>query len=299
MPYVHLNGELVPEASAVLSVKDRAVLFGDGAYETMRSYGGAFFRFPEHLRRLRHTLAGMQLELPVTDRAITGAALELIRANRLPDARVRLTVTGGLHEGAIRLRRPHPPNLVLTAEPLVPPPEAAYRDGVEIAVARWRIHSASPLPRIKTVTRLMHLMAKEEALDRGAWEAIFLDEDGAVLEGTATNVFFVIDGAVRTASLDEPILAGVTRDVTLEVARAEGVPVREGRVPVGDTLAATEAFLTSTTQELLPVRAVEGRPVGEGRPGPVWARLLTAFRAAVTRETGVALAPPPVPRDEP
>ncbi len=293
MAHVYLNGKIVPEAEAVLPVGDRALLFGDGAYETMRSYAGRFFRFPGHLRRLHHTLAGMRLELPVPDEAITRGAVDLLAANGLTDARLRLTVTGGLHEGAIRLRRPHPPNLVLTAVPLEIPPAGAYRDGVEVAVSPWRVHGDSPLPRIKTITRLMHLMAKEEALASGAWEALFLDETGAILEGTATNVFFVLDGTVRTASLEAPILAGVTRDTVLEVAREAGVPVEEGRITPEDLPRAQEAFITSTTLELLPVRAVDGRPVGTGRPGPVWERLLAAFRACVSRETGVALGPHP------
>ena len=294
MPHVYLNGEIVPAERATLPVNDRAVLFGDGAYETMRSYAGTFFRFPGHLRRLRHTLHGMQLDLPVTDAEISRGALALLRADGLADARVRLTVTGGLFDGAIRLRRSHPPNLFLTAVPLIPPPADAYRNGVEVVLSRWRVHSDSPLPRIKTVNRLMHLMAKEEALAAGAWEALFLDEAGGLLEGTATNAFFVVDGSLRTASLEGPLLAGVTRDAVLEVARGEGVPVVEGRVAPEDIAEATEAFLTSTTLELLPIRAVDGRAVGDGRPGPVWERLIRAYRALASRETGVALDPMPV-----
>jgi branched-chain amino acid aminotransferase len=284
---VYLNGRIVPATEAVLSVNDRAVLFGDAAYETMRSYGGRFFRFPGHLARLRRTLAGMSLPLPVSDAEITEGALELVRVNGVPDARLRLTVTGGTHDGAIRLRRSNPPNLILTAEPLVPPPAAAYRDGVGIVMSRWVVPTGSPLARIKAANRLLHLMAKEEAMARGAWDAVFLDEDGHVLEGTNTNVFFVVDGTLRTASLEEPLLAGVTRDTVLEVAREGGVPVREGRVTRDEVARAGEAFLTSTTIELLPVSRVDDRPLG-GRDRPVWRELTRRFRRAVERETGVA-----------
>jgi branched-chain amino acid aminotransferase len=294
MPHVYVNGEILPEYEALIPANDRAVLFGDGAYETMRSYAGTFFRFPEHLRRLRHTLEGMRLDFPVTDEEITRGALALLEADGLRDARVRLTVTGGLFDGAIRLRRTNPPILIMSATPLVPPPPEAYRDGVTIVISPWRVHRDSPLPRIKTVNRLMHLMAKEDALAAGAWEALFLDEAGGILEGTATNAFFVIDGALRTSSLEGPLLAGVTRDAVLEVARGEGVPVVEDSVTPADIGSATEAFLTSTTIELLPIRAVDGRAVGAGRPGPVWERLLRGYRALVSRETGVALAPLPV-----
>lgn len=291
MSFVYLNGEILPRDKAVIPVNDRAILFGDGAYETMRSYSGKFFRFPEHLRRLRNTLKGMELALDVSDEDIFRGALELVEANRAPDARLRLTVTGGLDNGEIRLRRSHPANLIMSARPLVPPPGDTYRKGVSVAVSPWRIHADSPLPRIKTINRLMHLMAKEEALARGAWDSLFCDPEGSILEGTATNVFFVIDGTLRTPALEGPLLAGVTRDAVLEAAKAAGVPSREGRVPLEEARTAEEAFLTSTTIELLPIRELDGTRIGE--PGPVWRKLGTAYRELVAVETGVPQSPVP------
>ncbi len=293
MPFVFLNGALVPAEDAMIPVDDRAILFGDGAYETMRTYTGRFFRFPEHLRRLRYTLEGMRLPLATSDDAIAQGALDLIRANDLPEARLRLTVTGGRHDGAIRLRRTGEPNLILTASLLVPPPMEHYRDGVDVLLSPWPVHSGLPLARIKTVNRLMHLMAKEAALEQGAYESLFLDETGGILEGTATNVFFVFDGVLRTASLKSPLLEGVTRNAVLETARAAGVRVEEGRVGAEELPRASEAFLTSTTIELLPLRSIDARQVGDGRPGPVWRALFEQFRARVSAETGVALAPVP------
>jgi branched-subunit amino acid aminotransferase/4-amino-4-deoxychorismate lyase len=287
MAFVYLNGEIVPEDKAMVSVDDRSVLFGDAAYETMRSYSGRFFRFPDHLRRLRDTLEGMRLELPVSDADITRGARDLLEANALPDARVRLTVTGGRFRGEIRLRRTDPPNLILTARPLSVPDPAVLRTGVSVTVSPWRVHSVSPLPRIKTVNRLRHLMAKEDALAAGAWDALFCDEAGNLLEGTATNVFFVVEGVLCTPSLDGPLLAGVTRDAVLELARKEEVPLREGPLPLVEAADAGEGFLTSTTIELLPVTALDGKPVGEGRPGPVWRTLAAAYRRLVAEETGV------------
>lgn len=289
MAFVFLNGALVPAEDATIPADDRAILFGDGAYETMRTYGGRFFRFPEHLRRLRHTLAGMRLPLATSDEAITQGALDLIRANGIPEARLRLTVTGGRHDGAIRLKRPGTPNLILTASLLVPLPAEHYRDGVTVVLSPWSVPGDSPLPRIKTINRLMHLMAKEAALEQGAFESLFLDETGGVLEGTATNAFFVVDGALRTPSLESPLLAGVTRDAVLETARSAGLLVEEGRVGAEELPRASEAFLTSTTIELLPIRALDRRPVGDGRPGPVWRALFEQFRAKVSAEIGAPL----------
>jgi branched-chain amino acid aminotransferase len=284
MAFIYLNGELVLEEDATITVSDRAILFGDGAYETMRSYAGAFFRFPEHLRRLRHTLEGLRLDLELTDAAITEAARRLVEANRIPNARLRLTVTGGRFGGEIRLRRTHPPNVIMTAVPLTPPPAEAYDTGVTVLLNQWPVHSKNPLPHLKTVNRLPHIMAKEDALADGAWESLFCDETSAILEGTATNVFFVIDGVLITPALSGPLLAGVTRDVVLEAARDLEVPAREARVAAGDVAAAEEGFLTSTTIELLPIRAVDRTRIGS--PGPVWARLHRRYREIVTEETG-------------
>ena len=292
MSHLYLNGRIVSEDEAMVSANDRAILFGDGAYETMRSYSSKFFRFTEHLRRLRHSLAGMRLELPVSDEEIRRGATELIATNGLPDARVRLTVTGGVSDGAIRLARSHPPNLIMAATPLRMPPPEAFREGVKVIVSPWHVPTDAPLPRIKTINRLMHLMAKEEAIERGAWDTLFCDDKEGILEGTATNVFFVMDGVLGTPPLDSPLLAGVTREVVLEEAKAEGIPVREAPIPVAEAAEASEAFLTSTTIELLPIRSMNGRPVGGGKPGPVWRTLHARYRTIVSRELGIDLAPP-------
>lgn len=287
MAHVYLNGRIVPEAEALIPANDRAVLFGDGAYETMRSYSGKIFRVAEHLRRLRETLRGMDLDLPISDDEIAGGASDLLEAGNLADARLRLTVTGGLSDGSIRLTRSHAPNLIMSAAPLVPPPANAVRDGVPVILSPWRVHTDSPLPRIKTINRLMHLMAKEEAIRAGAWDALFCDETGNILEGTATNVFFVVEGTLRTPSLRGPLLAGVTRDAVIEAAGSAGVPVREGAVPAAEAREAGEVFLTSTTIELLPVTVLQGAPVGAGKPGPVWRALWKRYRETVGQELGL------------
>lgn len=293
MSFVALDGVLVPDEEARVSVHDRAILFGDAAYETMRSYRGQFFRLAEHLSRLRMTLREMSLDLTVSDRTLAETADRLLEANGLQEARLRLTVTGGAHAGEIRLRRFAPPTWIFTAVPLTPPAEHHYRDGVAVTVAPWPVHRASPLPRIKTVNRLVHLMAKEEALNAGAYDALFTDEEGNLLEGTATNALFVVDGTLRTAPLSAPLLAGVTRDAVVQAARAEGLAVVEEPVAAGEVARAEEGFLTSTTIELLPVVRVGEAVLGSGRPGPVWRRLLARYRQMVSEETGVALDPLP------
>jgi branched-subunit amino acid aminotransferase/4-amino-4-deoxychorismate lyase len=289
--HVWLNGRLVPEAEAVIPVNDRVVLFGDGGYETVRSYQGKFLRFPQHLERLRRTLDGIGIEMAITDEQILAGADELITADGIPDARVRLTVTSGLHDGVIRLRRSHPPNVIVVASPVTTPSEAAYRDGVTVILSPYTIAHDSPQARLKTVPRLTHLMAKEAALEAGAWDAIFLDEHRNFLEGTMTNLFLVVDGAVCTPPLDNAILEGVTRSLVLEMAENEGLTVREEPLGEAEARRASEAFLTSTTIELLPIRRIGD--IGIGPPGPVRAALHRRYRAAIAAELGISLPMPP------
>ena len=293
MSNVYLNGKIIPEDEAFIPANDRSILFGDAAYETLRTYSGKFFRLPEHLKRLRKTLTGMELTLPVSDEDIIAGAGMLMDSGHAPDSRVRLTVTGGVHSEEIRLRRPNPPSLIMTARPLTAPPTAAYERGVRVVVASARIHTHSPLPRLKTTNRLMHLMAKEDALAKAAWDALFCDENDCVLEGTMTNVFFVFGEELVTPPLSSPLLAGVTRDMVLETARDENIAIREAPVPLAEVGQATEAILTSTTIELLPIREIENQRIGSGRPGPIWRRLIERYRAKVSEETGVLQTPVP------
>ncbi len=286
MVYVYLNGEVLPHHAASLPVDDRAILFGDAAYETVRSYAGRYFRLSQHLDRLRSTATAMGMDVPYSDAEIARGAAELLDRNGLRDARLRLTLTGGRHEGAIRLARPHAPNLIMSVFPLTLPPETLYATGVDVMVSRWTVHTDSPLPRIKTVNRLMHLMAKEEAIEAGAYESLFPDEAGNLLEGTATNVFFVLAGVLVTPALGNPILAGVTREAILAEAHAGGLECRETTVSLETALAASEAFLSASTIELLPIRTLAGSRIGDGRPGPVWHNLRGCYRALVAHEVG-------------
>jgi branched-chain amino acid aminotransferase len=215
---------------------------------------------------------------------------ELLLANGLAgdesDARIRLTVTGGLSDGRIRLARSHPPTVLMTAGRLVPPSDDEYERGIALATATFRQPWDAPLARIKTIHRLEYLMAREEALAAGADDGLLLDDRGHVAEGTASNVLLVAEGRVRTPSLDGPILAGVTREAVLEAAGRAGLPVEEGTVTVEALRSADEVFVTSTSWEVLAVRALDGEPVGGGRRGPQTKRIHAAFRDLVVREVG-------------
>lgn len=291
MATVYLNGKLLPRTEARVPAEDRAVLFGDGVFETLRAYGGRVLRFSEHFTRLRHSLDAIGMALPVADEDLIEGIRALLENEGLREARIRITITGGPDDGALRLRRAHPPNVLITAIPFRPLAPETYARGVALITSPFRVHDTSPLARIKTTDRLVHLMAKETALERGAYDAVFLDEAGHVLETTAANVFFASERVVYTASLDCPVLPGVTRDLVFEAARSAEVSIQEGRFPLERVLEADEAFLTGTTVELLGVRSIDSRPIGRGRPGPLRERLHRAYRELAGRELGIPLAP--------
>lgn len=230
------------------------------------------------------------LDWSATPGEVGDALAELLDANDLArpdvDARIRLTVTGGLSDGRIRLARSHPPTVLMTAGPLLPPTPAEYARGIALATASFRQPWHSPLARIKTIHRLEYLMAREEALAAGADDGLLLDDRGHVAEGTASNIVLIEGDRVTTPSLEGPILPGVTREAALEAARDAGFRVEEGVVTVEALRGAAEVFATSTSWEVLAVRALDGTSIGGGRQGPGTARIHEAFRALVRRETG-------------
>lgn len=263
-------------------------MFGDGVFEVVRAYGGALFRLDQHLKRLADSLAAIELSRPIDAAEVRRHMTELLAANSLRDARLRLTVTGGLHDGVMRLRRSRPATVIITALPLAPPTAEVYRDGVDLVLSSHRRPWASPLARVKTIHRLDYLMAREEALRQSAWDALLLDDRGGLAEGASSNIFLATGNRLATPGLDGPILAGVTREATMDAARGIGLEVEERRVPLAELWRADEVFLTATSWEVLGVRSVDDRPVGGGRVGPTTARVHEAFRNLVRRETGEA-----------
>ena len=279
---------------------DRGLLFGDGVFETIRAYRGLIFRLDRHLDRLRRSMDGLELDWPFTHAGVLEALTELLTANGLAvgadepdprDARIRITVTGGLSDGRVRLARTAPPTVIMSAVPLAPPSGEEYERGISLATVRFRQPWNSPLARIKTIHRLEYLMAREEALRRGADDGLILDDRGQVAEGTASNIALVQGSVVVTPTLEGPILPGVTREAVLEAAAAAGFRVEERIVLPEELALADEVFATATSWEVLGVRAIDGRPIGGGVPGPTTRAIHEAFRRLVTSSLG---APPPV-----
>jgi len=284
---IYLNGKIVDEADALLPVRDRGVLFGDGLFETVRAYGGRPFRLGRHLARLRQGCEELRLALPFPDDEIEEAISRLYRLNvGEGDAYVRITVTGGLFDGSRTLERSAPPNLFVVVEPYHGYPQEFYRLGMRLILAAARRNSTSPLSRLKSANYLEALIAKQEARARGADEALFLNELGEVAEAASANIFWAKGGTLFTPAEECGILAGITREAVLELCEEENIRCEQGHYHLDALLKADEAFLTVSTGEVVPVREIEGRRFPGPCPGPLTTLLTSAYRRLAGEETG-------------
>jgi branched-chain amino acid aminotransferase len=280
-----LNGRIVPRAEARVSIFDHGLLYGDGVFEGIRFYNGRPFRLARHLARLQTSARAIRLAIPYDAGMLDAAIGDVIDAFGRPDGYLRLVVTRG--EGPLGLDpfSCSRPNVFLIADELSMASDATRRDGARVIIAATRRIPPDCLdPRLKSLNYLNHVLARIEAINAGADEAILLNRAGHVAEGSADNVFIVRDGVLLTPPTSDGALEGVTREVVLELARAAGIEVRESSFAPHDLHTADECFLTGTGAELIPVREVDGRLL-RGCPGLTFTVLQTAFHRLVERET--------------
>lgn len=276
-PIAYVNGTFLPLGEAKVSILDRGFQFADGVYEVIPVYAGAPFRLEAHLRRLARSLGEIRMELPMAPEALAEAVHELIERNGGGDCQAYIQVTRG------EAPRNHPfpqavhPTVVMTCTPVAPVPDEWVRDGVSAITAediRWARCD------IKAIALLPNVMMRQEAAEQGAFEAIWVHE-GLAVEGAASNLFAVVDGEARTPPDGPRVLPGITRDVVLELAAEQGLPVRTGAITAEELAAAEEVWVTSSTKEILPVTRLDHRPVGSGRPGPLFRTALDAYRTRI------------------
>ena len=282
--FIYINGALVLREEARISPLDRGILYGYGLFETMRSYGGHVFSLDRHLARLMHSAGKIGLNAGLDPDAIGQAIYKTLEANECPDARIRLTVLAGEGERGLTLPTPGALTIIIVAERLVLPPPRAYKEGLRAVVVSTRRNSRSLLSGIKSINYLDSLVAQSEAVTAGADQAILLNELGFVAECSTSNIFLVVGEQLLTPSTDSGILPGVTREVVLELARGLGITAREGEIPLNDLLLADEAFMTNSIIEVMPVAAVDGKPVGSGMVGEITEKLMGAYREMVLQQ---------------
>ena len=282
---VFVNGRISDAASATISVFDHGFLYGEGVYETLRTYRGDPFLFDRHLTRLRKSAGMMALPVPFSDAECLGHVRDTMTthdASAATEKYIRILLTRGVGELSYRLDACERPSVIIIVKTLELPPESWFTDGIKVAlVGVRRNHPQALNPMIKSNNLLNLALAMQEAYARGADEALMQNQAGELVECSQSNFFLVRDGRVLTPPLSAGLLPGITRQFVLELAAEIGIPSSEETLTPGDIPTASEAFLTGTTRDVTPIVAVDDRPIGSGRPGPVTTKLLEAFRARI------------------
>lgn len=275
---VYISGKLVPAEQATVSVFDHGLLYGDGVFEGLRSYGGKVFRLGEHIDRLYESAKAIHLEIPLSRQAMADAVDETVAANGITDGYVRAVVTRGAGTLGLDPNRCSNPQVIIIADAIALYPKEFYDNGLElVTVSVIRNHPAALSPRIKSLNYLNNILAKIEGLKAGCIEALMLNHKGEVAECTGDNIFLVKHGRLATPPLDAGILEGVTRNAVIELAEAAGIAVAQTPITKHDVYVADECFLTGTAAEIIPVVKVDDRTIGSGKPGPVTRDLTTRF----------------------
>jgi branched-chain amino acid aminotransferase len=289
---VYLNGQFVPEEEAKISVFDHGLLYGDGVFEGIRAYDGYIFKLDRHIERLYDSARAISLEIPLTKEQMVQAIIETLRMNKLRSSYIRPIVTRGPGDLGVDPRRcqGRPSVIVIVKEWKSLYGEEISKRGLRAIVASTRARRPDSLSQnIKSLNYLSNIMAKIEANHVGADEAIMLDSNGFVAEGTADNVFIAKNGKIFVPPTVTN-LPGVTRETVIELAQQEKIPVREEFFGVPALYAADECFITGTAAEIAPIVEVDRRVIGTGNPGPITQRLLEKFRAITgIPETGTPI----------
>jgi len=281
-----LNGELVTEREARISPLDRGFIYGDGIYETVLIRHGQPYRLPSHLERLRSSAAIVRIDLPLDEAALGAEIRRVTEANGLEDAALRINVSRGVGDWRLSTNGATRPTVLLSLFPVPGYPPDTYGRGWDVVISREFVTMDPVLPALaKTTNRLSLILAKREAEERRAKEAILLNLQGFLTEATSSHLFFVREGLACTPSLDSGILEGVTRAAVIEHLRADGHEPREALYRPEALLEAEEAFLTFTTAGVVPIHAVDGSVIGPGSAGPLTRRVIARYEADVERAT--------------
>ncbi len=277
---VFLNDKLVDIDKACISVSDSGLLYGAGLFETMRSYNGVAFSLKDHLDRLFFSADALSIK-PPHRKFISESIYKVLKANKLTDARMRLTLTSGPMSESEEQRHP---TLLITATKLVPYPAEYYKNGVLVVLCPFRQNPAEPTCGHKTTSYFSRMLALKWAHQRKAAEALWFTVDNCLAEGCISNVFLVKDSVLYTPPIETPVLAGVARKTVCQIALKKSIKLVEKDLNIDDCLAAEEAFLTNVIMQIMPITKVEKHTVGDGKPGPITKKLQKGFEELIKTE---------------
>jgi branched-chain amino acid aminotransferase len=283
--YVYVDGTFFPKEEAKISVFDHGLLYGDGVFEGIRLYRGCVYRLEEHLERLEYSAKALLLQIPLSRAEMAEAVCEACRRNNLVDGYIRLVVTRGVGNLGLSIASCKKASVIIIADKIQLYPPEIYTKGLSIVtVATRRINPAALNPAVKSLNYLNNVLAKIEAAQMGALEAIMLNDQGYVAECTGDNLFLVHKGVVYTPDVSSGALKGITRQAIMDLCAEMDVRLVEKNLTRYDVWVADECFLTGTAAEVVPVVAVDSRPIGDGKPGALTGRLLEAFHQRVSTD---------------
>jgi branched-chain amino acid aminotransferase len=276
---VYIDGRFVDEEDAKVSVFDHGLLYGDGVFEGIRVYNRRLFMMDEHLKRLYNGAKVIRLQIPVEPGELKDRVRETVRVNDLSDGYVRLVVTRGKGDLGLSPSKCADPNIIIIASTIKIYPDEVYRDGLKVVTVSTRRNNPDSLsPQIKSLNYLNHILAHLEVLHAGADEGLVLNDSGYVTECVVDNFFIVVNGVILTPPTNAGALNGITRLVVFNLSKEHNIEIKEENLSLVECYTADEAFLTGTAAEVAPVTYIDERPIGDGKPGPVTARLMEAFK---------------------
>jgi len=286
---IYINGKLLDEKNAKISVFDHGLLYGDGVFEGIRVYHKKVFTLDRHIDRLYRSARAIALEIPISKQEMADAVVKTCKANKMKEGYIRLVVTRGVGTLGLNPYQCKQPQIIIIAAKIQLYPVELYEKGLSIiTVGTMRNHPEAINPRIKSLNYLNNVLAKIEALNSGVMECIMLNPQGYVAEASGDNIFVVRGNTLVTPPVWCGALEGITREVVMELARELGYTVKEDVMSRYDLYTADEVFLTGTAAEIIGVGVIDRRPIGCGKPGPVTMRLAERFRE-YTREDGVPI----------
>ena len=279
---VYIDGEYYPKSQAKISVYDHGLLYGDGVFEGIRAYNGVVFKLKEHIDRLYRSAHAIMLQIPITKEQMINIVLETLRKNNLKDAYIRLVVTRGVGDLGLDPRKCSKPTIIVITDTITLHKSEAKEKGIT-AMLTWvkRDPVDATSHEIKSLNYLNSILAKIEANINGVDEAICLDKNGYVCEGVAENIFIVKNGRIYTPPSYTGALPGITAEAVKELARNLGYEVIEKNITPYELFTADEVFFTGTAAEIVPVREINKRQIGNGKPGPITKRLMEEFSRLV------------------
>ena len=275
---ISINGKIIPVTEGSISTEDRGFLYGDGIFETLRTYNGEPFKLAEHLERMRCSAEKLKIIPEYSNAEISESLTKLLAKNNVQDAYIRITLSRGEGGSGLQLSDGLRSTILLQVKPFKPYDEKLYNEGMCLAVSGHRRSTTSPICRHKTTNLLTSILLKEEAGSKSAHDSIVLNTDGYIAECIVSNIFMVADGSVITPSLDTNILPGITRSTVLDICRDSGIPAREECFKIETLIKAEEVFITNSLMEIMPVSRIEDNKIGKTVPGKTTQQLMSAYK---------------------